>query len=534
MVDLETARLHSALVRWLHERTTEGIFTTDRRLVVQSWNSWMARATGQPAADVLGRSLLEVRPEIVQRGLERYYHNALEGRSAMLAHRFHGHLLTLGSAGAEMPQTSSVAPLLADDVIIGTITVIEDVSDRVNSEAELRRQIAVAQEARAEAESALRAKDEFLATLSHELRTPLNAVLGWTNILRGSPRDAGLQDRALGVIERNATAQARLIDDMLDVARIASGKIRLDITVVDLIATTTAAIDAITPSASAKRIAIRTQFEPGAKLVQGDAARLQQVIWNVLSNAVKFTAADGTVDVAVAERDERVVVIISDSGKGISSDFLPYVFDRFRQANSSTTRAEGGLGLGLALVRQLVDLHGGDVSVTSSGLGRGSSFTIAFPSISVGHLPESPLTAPADPRLLAEKRILIVDDDADWCEALATGLRARGAEAECVGTGSDAIRRLTTTREPFAALILDIGLPQQDGFSLIQQIRRLSGDVALTPAIAVTAYGGSEHERRSLSCGFDAFRTKPIAVQEVAEAILAVTSTHRPLDLRVD
>jgi PAS domain S-box-containing protein len=519
----DVSRLNAAQVRWLHERADEGIFTTDRDLVIQSWNLWMTRATGELAADVIGKSLLSIRPEIGLRGLDRYYRDALRGQSSILAQRFHGHLLMIPIASGAMAQSCHIAPLLDNESVIGTITVIEDVSERVNSEAELRRQIGVADEARVSAETALRAKDEFLATLSHELRTPLNAVLGWTNILRGNVTDTALLNRALLVIERNAVAQARLIDDMLDMARIVSGKIRLDMSVVDLVATTNAAIDVIRPSAATKRIVIRTHYEPGSKLIQGDAARLQQVIWNVLSNAVKFTTPDGKIDVGIVESDGMVRVVITDTGKGITPDFLPYVFDRFRQANSSTSRVEGGLGLGLALVRQLVDLHGGEVAVSSLGEDHGTSFTLSFPAVTMVDALQPAREPSPDPHMLAGHRLLIVDDDADWREALRTGLELRGAEVAAVGSATEALECLRSAQAHMTALVLDIGLPEQDGYALVQSIRRLPGDAALTPAIAVTAYAGPEHEHRALGCGFDAFRVKPITVQDVADAIVAVT-----------
>jgi PAS domain S-box-containing protein len=525
MPEVTLSRFDAAVVRWLDERANEGIVTTDRDLIIRGWNTWLERATGQPAAAVVGQHLFDVRPEIAERGLHRYYQIALEGQSSMLAQRFHGYLLRIAAAGGDMPQSSRVAPLLSGDTIIGTVTTIQDVSDRVSTERELRRQIAAAEAARTEAESALRAKDEFLATLSHELRTPLNAVLGWTNILLNGDTKPDLRERALRVIERNATAQARLIDDMLDMARIVTGKIRLELSVIDAVAATTAAIDAVRPTVSAKRIALHTDFASGPKLIHADAARVQQVVWNVLANAVKFTPTDGRIDVRVTEADDVVQIIVSDTGRGITPEFLPFVFDRFRQGNSSMTRSEGGLGLGLALVRQLVDLHGGEVHVASEGVGHGTTFTIAFPAI--GHEEASAPDERAErlgTKALNGQHVLIVDDEQDWCEALSTALEALGARVQAVGHASAALSCLAESRStPFTALVIDVGLPTTDGYSLLKQIRALRGPVADTPAIAVTAYAGSQHQEMAGEVGFNSFCSKPISPEDVAVAILDLT-----------
>jgi PAS domain S-box-containing protein len=517
------SQLATAAIRWINELPTQGIFITDVQLVVQAWNAWMTRVTGVAAADAIGRPLFEVRPELVTRGLDRYYRAAIHGEASVLAHRFHHHLIKVDTAAGTMPQSSRVAPLLDGDRVIGTMTVIDDVSERVTTEAELRRQIAVSEKARASAEEAGRAKDEFLATLSHELRTPLNAVLGWTSILLGGKPDPALIERALHVIERNARSQARLIDDMLDMARIVSGKLRLELGVIDAATATAAAIDVVGPSAAAKRITIRTEFEPGPKLIHADAARLQQVVWNILANAVKFTPISGMIMVRLREADGFVTLEIEDNGKGIAPEFLPYVFDRFRQASSSVNRTDGGLGLGLSLVRQLVDMHGGQVSVTSHGLGHGATFTITFPAIATEALPPSRDLPKLAGDALSGYRVLVVDDDGDWSEALATGLQAFGARVFAVATAREALAVLTTEVAAPNVAVIDIGLPHRDGMDLLQEIRTLEGDVAIIPAVAVTAYAAAEDERRALNAGFDVFCAKPITPENVALAILEAT-----------
>jgi signal transduction histidine kinase len=308
-----------------------------------------------------------VRPELAERGLDRYYQSALQGQSSLLAHRFHGYLLRIPVAAGDMPQSCRVAPLVDGNAIIGTVTTIEDVSERVYTEQELRRQIGAAEQARAEAEAALRAKDEFLATLSHELRTPLNAVLGWTNILLNGNTDSATRERALRVIERNAGSQARLIDDMLDMARIVTGKIRLELSVVDAVAATSAAIDVVRPTASTKRISMHTDFGSRAetdprRCRATPAGGLERAFQRRQVHAVRrpHRGAGGR---GAGDRPDRHHRYGQRHHRGVPALRVRSI----PSGQSSMTRSEGGLGLGLALVRQLVDLHGGQVAVTSEG-----------------------------------------------------------------------------------------------------------------------------------------------------------------------
>ena len=474
------------------------------------------------------------------RGFDRYYRAALGGEPIVLAHRFHSYLIEVsGALGGRMPQSSRVAPLLDGGAIVGTITVIDDVSERVNSEAELRRQIAAAESARATAEDALRVKDEFLATLSHELRTPLNAVLGWTHILLGQKVDRELMTRALHVIDRNAVAQARLIDDMLDMARIVTGKLRLEMAPVDLVAATLAAVDVVGPSAQAKNITIKKSLGRTPRLVTGDSDRIQQIAWNVLSNAVKFTPGGGTITVRIEEDAASVRLIIKDTGKGITADFLPFVFERFLQANSSVSRTEGGLGLGLALVRQLVELHGGQIAVYSEGPNTGSTFTITFPVIDA-EMPAPPAPRTVEARALAGARVLVVDDEGDWRDVLAQMLRNYGAEVVTVGSTPEALRILD--RKPITRpqiIVADIGLPGEDGFELIRRVRERFPGAERIPAVAVTAYAAPENTRQAMEAGFDLFRAKPITPEAVISAVVdawrlrpAPPLTNRPASTR--
>jgi signal transduction histidine kinase len=376
----------AGLVRWFDECAEQGIFTTDTRLVVTSWNRWLERHSGRAAAQTLGQSIFALYPDIVERGLDDRYHEALAGHASLVSHLLHRYLIPMEAkvgehAFAKMPQRAQIAPLMSDARVVGTITVIDDVSERVAAEQELRRQIEAQQLARHAAEKALRIKDDFLATLSHEIRTPLNSVLGWTRILTEREVEPELLSRAVESIARNANVQARMIDDLLDTARMMAGKLRLQVQPLNLLALTSAAMDALAPTIDAKRIELRKSLDPAVQPVMGDPDRLQQVIWNLLSNAVKFTDEAGSIEVRVEQVPGRARLSVCDSGQGIDPVFLPFVFDRFRQADASGTRREGGLGLGLALVRELVQLHGGTVRADSPGRGQGSRFIVELPTI---------------------------------------------------------------------------------------------------------------------------------------------------------
>ena len=524
--------LDVAMLRWLDELSNQGIFLTDGDLVIRSWNHWLQRNTGRAAETVIGTPLFEVYPELVERSLDRYYTAALAGEASVLAHSLHRQLLPMparpdaASIPGGMPQSARIAPLIHEGRVVGTITAIEDVSERVAREAEMRRQIWAAEKAREIAEDALRAKDEFLATLSHEIRTPLNAVIGWTKILLGRKAEPETIQRALTIIDRNAIAQARLIEDMLDMARITSGKLRLEFGPVDLVASTAAAIDVVSPAAAAKGVTIHADLGDEPMAIVADAGRVQQVAWNILSNAVKFTGAGGSVYIRIDLLGDMIRLTVRDTGEGIAPEFLPFVFERFRQANASASRTEGGLGLGLALVRELVELHGGAIAVDSAGRGQGATVTVTFPQ------PRLPAHAEQVDaiigRPLESVRLLIVDDDADWCEALATALAEHGAGIVTASSTAQALEWLADAGHPPPnALIADIGMPGADGYVLISRLRALGGPVSQIPAIAVTAYSGAENARRAFDAGFQMHRAKPLAPDDVAAAVLEVLHLPR-------
>jgi len=522
------ALLNAALLQWLEGMAAQGILTTDRALVIRGWNRWLETHTGFTAEQMIGQPLLTAFPELVTRGFEPHYRAALSGQSRFFTHTFHRYLIPGRiAAGGEIAQNARLVPLSVDGTVVGTLTVIEDVSDRVASERELRSQIESANMARNAAEEASRVKEEFLTTLSHEIRTPLNAVVGWTKILLGRTVDPTMLARALQVIDRNALAQMRLIDDMLDMARVMSGKLRLELRPVDLASVTFAAIDVVTPTAAAKRITVRSVIETDEPWVLGDPDRLQQVVWNLLSNSIKFTEAGGTVTVEISPLDESVQLKVTDTGAGIAADFLPLMFERFRQQDASANRRHGGLGLGLSLVRQLVELHGGTV-MAESVVGIGTTITVTLPS----HHPVA-MTATAEmPPLegdissLAGIRVLLVEDKDDALEILTAALQQMGMTVQEARSAAEALARLDDARTTGGmpdVIISDIGLPGEDGYRLMQKLSlrdaMSGGDI---PVIAVTAYGRPEDRARALAAGFRQHLAKPVTPAVLGTAILRV------------
>jgi len=405
------------------------------------------------------------------------------------------------------------------------LAIVRHSEQRRRAEAERGELLAREQEARREAERQATIRDEFLATLSHELRTPLNAILGWTQILRADRADSTKLDQAVDVIERNARLQARLIADLLDMSRIIAGKMRLHVQAVDFAAVIGAAVDAVQPAADAKRIRIERVLDPLDDVVHGDPERLQQVVWNLLANAVKFTPRDGRVEVVLTRVDSHVEIRVSDSGEGIAAEFLPKLFERFRQADAGTQRAHGGLGLGLALVKQLVELHGGKVTAESEGLGKGATFVVQLPfaaaepraaeppvrRLSAGLKPDdAPLPA------LNGLSILVVDDESDSLEMVANLLEKRGATVAVAASAAEALDQAVKRR--FDVIVSDIGMPGRDGYELIKDLRACG---VTTPAIALTAYARNEDKAKALSTGYQGHVAKPL---EAAELLVAVSA----------
>jgi PAS domain S-box-containing protein len=382
--------------------------------------------------------------------------------------------------------------------------------------------------ARNEAERANRLKDEFLATLSHELRTPLNAVIGWARMLQSGRLDQDSAAHALEVIERNAWAQKQIIEDILDVSRVITGKLQLNLTPVDLVTIVDAALDAVRPAMEAKEIKIETFIDSSLRLVSGDPDRLQQVVWNVLSNAAKFTPAGGKVEIAVGQNNAHAEIKVKDTGPGIDPTFLPHVFERFRQADGSTTRTHGGLGLGLAIVRHLVELHGGTIGVHNRNDGPGAVFTIRLPLPS-GELRAESLTTAAsifkelqpEPPGLQGLRILIVDDETDALDLISMELTQHGARVTGVTSAEEALRALS--QETFDVLISDIGMPQMDGYDLIRQIRKQEdGTQKPIPAVALTAYARVQDRMRAILAGYSTHVAKPVEANELVTVVASL------------
>jgi PAS domain S-box-containing protein len=437
-----------------------------------------------------------------------------------------------------------VGMLSAEQIEIGgqpcALTVIQDVTGKKHDEAERERLLTLEREARIEAEEANRLKDEFLATLSHELRTPLTAMLGWTRMLRMRQLDEQTSMHALETIERNVRVQAKLIEDLLDVSRIITGKLRLDTRAVELVPVIESTIDSIQPAAEAKEITLERAIDPTVSPVLGDAARLQQVVWNLLSNAVKFTPKGGHIRIRLERIESYAAVTVTDSGIGISLDFIPYVFDRFRQADSSSTRSHGGLGLGLAIVRHLVELHGGTVEVKSDGAQRGSSFTVKLPLMAVNIRNEigTEAGAAADgdgmdgttlacPPQLQGVRVLVVDDEADARQLVALVLGECEAVVETASSASEAIEAARRVRPD--VIISDIGMPDEDGYGLIKRLRE-EEDPRLKelPAVALTAYAGEDDRARSLDAGFQIHLAKPVDPQALISAVEQLVKKEKP------
>jgi len=401
---------------------------------------------------------------------------------------------------------------------------------RRESEEAILQLVALEQKARASAEIANRVKDDFLAMLSHELRTPLNAIFGWTHLLKSGKLNDADRARGIDIIQRNAEAQRAIIDELLDISRIVTGKLQLEPKPIELVSVIQAAIDAVRPAAEAKNIQIVTALDPNAGLVMGEAVRLQQVIWNLLSNAVKFTSKDGVVEVELRGFGSRVEIVVRDTGEGIAPEFLPYIFERFRQADTSAKRTHGGLGLGLSIVSSLVAMHGGDIRAESDGNGKGATFIVTLPLITellratepvaVEHWQQNgSLELQAD--VLSGLKVLTVDDQQDTRELITLALGRYGAEVRASDSASTALKMIEDWKPD--VVVSDIGLPGMDGYDFMRRLREIEGDGERIPAIAVTGYAGALDESMALNAGYALHLSKPIELNELAKAIARVS-----------
>jgi len=408
-----------------------------------------------------------------------------------------------------------------------SVANIQDITARKQAEVEREELLLRERAARETAEAAARSKDEFLAVVSHELRSPLNAILGYAALLRYGGMDVREIKKAAEVIERSGRAQAHLIDDLLDTARIISGKLRLAVGPVDLVSVIEESVQTIHPAAEAKGVSLQANLPPEIGQITGDPARLQQVIWNLLSNAVKFTPQGGRVEARLERVDPHIRITVSDTGKGISPDFMPYVFDRFHQSDASSARRHGGLGLGLALVKYLVELHGGTIEAASAGEDQGATFKVTLPvravATPIGEAEGAPVAVKSSGEL-AGVRALVIDDENDARELLKAALKHYGADVIAVSSAAEAYTLITAnpSQERPDVMVTDIGMPDEDGYSLIRRVREWEwASGAYIPAVALTAYGRAEDRMRALKAGFQMHVAKPVDPDEL---VIVITS----------
>ncbi|MHC5858126.1 hybrid sensor histidine kinase/response regulator, partial [Nostoc sp.] len=508
----------------------DGVSLVDREGIIVRFNRAMMQLFGKPSDEILGYAHHELMGAKLGIGDGACFRRAKETHQRQI----------LEFQSQERWFAKTIDPVIdGDGTLTGAVFILSDITERKRSEALLQEQndrlnqlMISLQQQTEQAQQANRIKDEFLAVLSHELRSPLNPILGWARILQKSHQDAAKTQYALETIERNAKLQAQLIEDLLDVSRILQGKLSLNTIPVGLTFTIKAALETVRLAAEAKSIQIQTIFEPNVGQVLGDSGRLQQVVWNLLSNAIKFTSPGGRVEVRLETIKDEVdthpaeytQITVSDTGRGISGEFLPYVFDYFRQADGTTTRKFGGLGLGLAIVRHLVELHGGTVQADSPGEGQGAVFTVKLPLIAASKLNQVN-TADRDRSdfTLNGLQTLLVDDDRDSREFIAFVLQQYGAQVTEADSAHDALNSLGQAK--FDLLISDIGMPDMDGYTLIRQIRKQSPDRGgEIPAIALTAYAGEINQQQALAAGFQQHISKPIELEVLIQAILTIVT----------
>jgi PAS domain S-box-containing protein len=503
------------------------IFMLDVNGAVATWNGGAARIKGYRAEEIIGQHFRKFYPQdAVESGWPEH-----ELQVAATEGRFVDEGWRVRKDGSRFWAHVTITAL-RDDAgrLRGFAKLTRDLTERKRTEAleasgaERETMLEAERNARMLAQRSARIKDEFLATLSHELRTPLNAILGWTQLLRSraapEPADFG---RAMEIIERNARAQVRLIDDLLDLSRIMSGRFRLDVRQVSLLDIVRGALDSIEPTAQTKGVRLESVLDPQSVVVAGDPARLQQVFWNLLSNAVKFTPKGGKVQVLLQRVNSHIEFSVSDTGIGIPTSFLPHVFERFSQKDSSTHREYGGLGLGLAIAKQLVDLHGGSIQAKSMGEGHGATFVVTLPLIMLGkeeeragrvHPTAAELTDAVPVPRLDGVRALIVDDEADTLELIQRLLENQGAAVSTARSGDDALRFLETHTPD--VLISDIGMPGMDGYQFMRLVRATEPKGRRMPALALTAFARPDDRKHAILAGYQAHLAKPFDMAELA------------------
>jgi PAS domain S-box-containing protein len=492
-------------------------------------NSLTERLLGYSRQELIGSSIEDLVPVRYRHGHGKYRRDffASLSRRPMGAGR---DLFALRQDGSEVPVEIGLSPFQSDGTVF-VLAAITDITERKRAEDERAQLLAREQAARQEVERTNHLKDEFLATLSHELRTPLNAIVGYARMLRSGAMDQAKHPQVFEKIDRNAMALTQIVEDVLDVSRIISGKVRMRIQPVDLAALVRDTVETVRPAAEAKRLNTDIHVDSKAAPISGDSDRLQQVVWNLLSNAVKFTPDGGRIQVRVEHVDGQMEVVVSDTGMGITPEFLPHMFERFRQGDGGTSREHGGLGLGLAIARHLVELHGGSISGASAGRGKGATFRVRLPFVGVQPEPESPESRVPPPRAmegwkashssLQGVHVLAVDDDADALTLLREIFESAGAQVTAIDSGAQVLRQIHSARPD--VVVTDIAMPSIDGYEMLRRIRS-SDDKAVShvPAIALTAHARSEDRAKASASGFQLHIAKPIDPSELIAAVAAL------------
>ncbi|MEO8433405.1 MAG: ATP-binding protein [Pyrinomonadaceae bacterium] len=524
----EGLRTSEVRYRRLFEAARDGILILNAAtLKITDVNPFMAELLGYARDEFLGKELWEI----------GFFNDKKASQDAFRELQEKGFIryedLPLETTRGELREVEFICNVYdeGDDQVIQCN--IRDISERKRAQHECTLLLESAIAAQAQADRANSIKDEFLALLSHELRTPLTSILGWSQMLADGNLGPVESTHAVEIILRNARAQRQLIDDLLDVSRIITGKLRLEVRQVELAPLIQAVIEGLRPAAEARVINIQTELDSSVRPISGDPDRLQQVVWNLLTNAIKFTSPGGQVRVLLEHVDSQVRITINDTGLGIDADLLPHVFDRFRQSDSSTTRNHGGLGLGLSIVRQLVELHGGTVTAESPGIGEGTTFKVVLPVRSANYEASEDKPVPAtagktstEPQpSLNGLRVLVVDDEADARELVVAVLTGREAEVVSVGSASEALEELE--RQRFDVLVSDIGMPHMDGYSLISKVRELPEESGgRIPAAALTAYAGIEARRRVLLAGYQTHIAKPIEPRNLTTVVASLAERN--------
>ncbi|WP_228038907.1 hybrid sensor histidine kinase/response regulator [Nostoc sp. LEGE 12450] len=523
---LEVLRQSEERYRYLAEAIPQLVWTTKPNGECDFFNQNWCEYTGLTLEQSLGSGwLAALHPDDIQNADEVWSNAVKNSTTYNNEYRF-----KRASDGSYRWQLARGLPLKDEQGIVvkwfGTCTDIHEQKQILEERAHL---LELEQIARAKAETANRIKDEFLAVLSHELRTPLNAILGWSKLLQSRRLDQAKTSEALATIERNANLQVQLIEDLLDISRILQGKLTLNITKINLKSTILSALETMRLATETKLIQVNTVFEPDVGQVMGDLTRLQQVVWNLFSNALKFTPKGGKIEVRLEQADGYAQIIVSDTGKGISPEFLPFVFDYFRQADSTSTRNFGGLGLGLAIVRNIVEIHGGIVKAKSEGEGKGAIFTVSLPllpdeSRSLTDKQNSAVFLTSNSLALSGIRVLVVDDDTDSRDFVAFVLEQDGAFVIAVSSAYEALQTLAEIKPD--VLVSDIGMPEMDGYMLIHQVRTLIPEQGgRIPAIALTAFARNDDQQEALKAGFQMHLSKPVNPEELIAAITRIVET---------